>query len=205
MTRILTIAIFLMSLLACTNKAVQKDKEAVVENTLEDEYETKRDSLGYPEYYVHPSIREIKDLEKLLRKADKVLGYNFNDNNGNSANVECDHLYGQNDKLCKSAINEKILSTNQINKLVRITCDTSTYTGEWNGIHGVCYIPHLGFGFFQKDSLLAEVSVCFICQGIRTVPYYKSDGLSSKGAKAFADLAKELDLKIIDGSTKMSY
>lgn len=205
MIRTITTAFFLMNLLACTHKTIQKEKELVIENTDEDEYEIKRDSLGYPEYYVHPSIHEIKDLEKLLRKADKVLGYNFNKNNGNSANVECDHLYGLNDKLCKSATNEKLLSTNQLKKLVRITCDTNTYTGEWSGIHGVCYIPHIGFGFFQKDSLIAEVSVCFICQGIRTVPYYKSDGLTAKGAKAYADLAQELGLKIIDANTKMSY
>ncbi len=196
---------FFLLLLSCgsSNKHANQDKEVQVENTPDEESEVKRDSLGYPEYYVHPSIRDIKDLRKLLTKADEVRGYNFNGNNGNPASVECDHLYGMG--LCKSATNEKKLSRTQISKLINMTCDTTTYTGEWSGIAGVCFIPHMGFAFFRHDSVIAQVNICFICQGIRTVPYYKSDGLTRKGAQRYADLAKELGLKIVDGGSEMEY
>jgi hypothetical protein len=199
MKRILII-IFFLSLLACSKGASSKDK---VE--LEEDAEIKRDSLGYSQYYVHPQIREIKDLENLLRRADKVEAYNFNGNNGNSANVECDHLYIGPDRICNSATNKKTLTKNQINKLIQTTCDTTTYDGKWSGIAGVCYIPHMGFGFFEKDSRIAEVTVCFICSGIRTVPYYKSDGLTSKGAQRFIALANELGLKVLTGNSKLTY
>ena len=194
-------------LISCSTKNSAKNEQVVVDsskNIVEEEIDDPpRDSLGYPDYYVHPDFQDIRDLKKLLLNADNVVGYNFNDHDGNPAAVECEYLFGAKDKPCRSATNKKVLSQDQIKRLIQITCDTTTYTGNWSGLAGVCYIPHMGFGFFKKDSLIAEVSVCFICEGIRTRPLYRSDGMTTKGAERFSILAKELGLEIIDGSSKL--
>lgn len=194
--RTITTIIFMLSLLACSG--VTNSKPKVPENGIN------KDSLKYSQLHTRPDIDDIKELEKILRRADKAEGYNFNGHNGNPANVECSELYnGKN--LCGSATNKKILTEKQINALIEITCDTSTYDGKWYGIAGVCYIPHMGFGFFEKDSLIAEVTMCYICSGIRTIPYYKSNGLTTKGGQRFSELAKELGLNIVTSNSRLSY
>lgn len=170
----------------------------------ETEYTQEKDSLGYPKYYTHPELNSLSELRELLNSSDKVLGYNFNGNNANSANVECYDLYDSSG-ICSSAINERTLNTDQIEKLISITCDSTTFDGHWSGLAGVCFIPHLGFGFFRNDSLIAQINVCFICGGIRTRPYYKSDGLTEEGGWKYIELAEELDLKAVTGSENMSY
>lgn len=162
------------------------------------------DSLGFPTYYTHPEISKLSDLKKILERANKVMAYNFNGNNGNPANVECYDLYN-NGELCPSAINKRKLNRKQINQLIDISCDTTTYDGNWSGLAGVCFIPHVGFGFFKDDSLIGQVNICFICKGIRTRPYYKSDGLTQIGIEKYYKLVKSLNLLIVDGSEKLSH
>lgn len=164
------------------------------------------DTVTFPDYYTHPEITDINQLRDLLYKADKVLAFNYNGHNGNSANVGCVDLYSLPDKkLCSSAGLPRVLNNSEIDSLINITCDTATYTGDWSGLAGVCFIPHLGFGFFKSDSLIAQVNVCFLCGGIRTRPYYCSDGLSRSGGMRLAALTKKLGLEIVDGSTDLSY
>lgn len=153
---------------------------------------------------VRPDIYDISELHRLLRSADRVVAYNFNGNNANSANVECDDLYTSG-KLCRSATNERVLTPAQTDTLIAIATDTSTYDGKWSGIYGVCYIPHVGFGFFRGDSLVAQVSVCFLCGGVRTRPYYKSDGYTEAGYARYKALAQQLELKIVDHTSHLTY
>ena len=163
--------------------------------------EKKLDSIGYPTYYTHPEINDLSALRILLSRSTKVLAYNFNDNNGNPANVECYDLYDSSE-ICSSATNKRTLNQKQLNELINITTDSMTYTGTWSGLSGVCFIPHLGFGFFKNDLLIAQVNVCFLCNGIRTRPYYKSDGLTKIGFERFSELARQLNLTVVDGSEK---
>ena len=164
------------------------------------------DSLGHSKYYTYPDIKNISVLKDILTNADAVYAFNFNGHNANSANVECDDLFElPSNKLCPSATKKTKLMTSQIIDLIKITCDTTIYSGQWSGLAGVCFIPHLGFGFFKKDSLIAQVNVCFLCSGIRTRPYYKSDELTITGRQKFYELAKRLDMEIVDGKSKLTY
>jgi hypothetical protein len=196
--------IFIIFLFGCKDDKISSSEVESSTNEIDEEYGMELDSLGFPTHYTHPEITKISQLEELLLMSDKVLAYNFNENNGNSANVECYDLYDS-AGICPSAVNEQTLNTNQISKLIEITCDSTTYDGNWSGLSGVCFIPHMGFGFFKKDSLIAQVNICFICSGIRTRPYYHSDGLTKAGGLKYIELAKELELKIVDGSEKLNY
>lgn len=199
MHKFLTI-IFMLKLLSC--QVNQTDSHVFVDPDLE--LDQKYDSLGFPSFYTHPEINELSALRILLSSSNKVLAYNFNGNNGNSANVECYDLYDSSG-ICPSATNERFLNRKQINMLINITCDSTTYNGSWSGLAGVCFIPHIGFGFFKNDTLIAQINVCFICQGIRTRPYYKSDGLTQIGVEKFYEIAERLNLKIVAGSENLHY
>jgi hypothetical protein len=199
MHKFLTI-ILILKLLSCqldqaeSNVFVGPDLELV----------QKYDNSGFQSYHTHPEINELSALRILLSSSNKVLAYNFNGNNGNPANVECYDLYDSSG-ICPTATNERILNRKQINKLINITCDSTTYNGSWSGLAGVCFIPHIGFGFFKNDTLIAQINICFICQGIRTRPYYKSDGLTQIGVKKFYEIAELLNLKIVAGSENLHY
>lgn len=160
--------------------------------------------ISHTSYYTTPEIFDLSELKGLLSTSDKVLAYNFNGYNMNSANVECTYLYDSTE-ICSSAVRERILTQDQIEKLILITCDSATFDGKWSGLSGVCFIPHLGFGFFRNDTLISQVNVCLICGGIRTKPFYRSDGLSEMGGWQYIQLAKELDLEVVTGSEKQSY
>ncbi len=187
--------IIILFLLSCQEDKSKSDIMVDPDPDLGQEY----DSLGYPSYYTHPEIKELSELRNLLSSSNKVLAYNFNENNGNPANVECYDLYDSTG-ICPTATNKRILNRNQIKDLIKITCDSMIYDGNWSGLSGVCFIPHLGFGFFKNDSLFAQVNVCFLCNGIRTRPYYKSDGLTKIGFERFSKLARHLNLNVVDGS-----
>jgi hypothetical protein len=146
-----------------------------------------------------PEINDVKTLKSKLNTAETVFAYNLNGNNGNSANVECEQLYDSG-QLCASATNRKQLNSVQIQELIAIMTDSTTYNGTWSGLIGVCFVPHLGFAFFQGDSLVAQLNVCFLCSGIRTIPYYKSDGLTDLGAQRYQQLAQKLQLQIVNHS-----
>lgn len=160
----------------------------------------------YHEYRIEPDIYDIQELRDLLNRADKVLAYNFNKNNGNPASPGSRRLYEfSSHELCATATNRKELTPAQKNKLIKITCDTTTYTGEWSGITGTCFIPHIGFGFFENDTFISQINVCFLCDFARTQPYYRSDFLSPKGIKRYRNFAQELGLNIVDHSSDLSY
>ncbi len=146
-----------------------------------------------------PEINDVKILKSKLNTAETVFAFNFNGNNGNPANVECERLYDSG-RLCASAVHRKQLNPAQIQTLIDITTDTTTYNGSWSGLNGVCFVPHLGFAFFQQDSLVAQVHICFLCSGIRTIPYYKSDGLTLLGAQRYEKLAQTLGLEVVHHS-----
>ncbi len=155
---------------------------------------------------VRPEINDIRILNELLSKADSVVAYNYNGYNGNAANVEFVDLFDvTTQQLCPSATNGKILSKRQIDTLIEITSDTTTYDGSWSSVHGTCFIPHLGFGFFNRDSLIAQINVCFLCEAIRTRPYYCSDGLSLKGYQRLYNFTKKIGMKIIDHSSGLEH
>lgn len=203
--RIFSSLLFVFFLTTCapgTNKNILPIKDTLSE----DSSTTKYDSLGYPDYYTQSEINDIADLKNLLERSTSVIACNFNGHNGNSANVGCEYLYSlKTGKRCGSVTAVQALNQDQIKELIAITCDTSTYDGKWSGLAGVCFIPHLGFAFLQKDSLIAQVNVCFLCSGIRTKPFYKSDGLTRKGGLKYVSLARKLGLEIIDGSSDLEY
>lgn len=162
---------------------------------------TKPDAIEiYPSSYrSDPEIYDMNELQLILELSDKVTAYNINDRNRNTADVECEDLYDPiTHELCPSAINKTVLSKDQVKKLTEITSDTSTYNGKWSGIAGTCYLPHHAFGFYQNDSLIAQLSVCFMCSKTRTRPYYKSDGLSQVGSKKYRDFIKSIGLDSIN-------
>ncbi len=146
------------------------------------------------------------ELSVLLNSADSAIAYNYNGNNANPANVDCEQLYHSvSAALCASAQNRRKLTATDIKVLALIVGDTTTYTGQRIGSIGTCFIPHAGFGFFKRDSLIAQVNVCFLCGGIRTIPPLYSDQLANYGGERLAALFKQLDINVVDGNSKLNY
>ena len=164
------------------------------------EHEIETDSLGYPYYYTHPELNSTSELKKILESSDRVVAYNYNEGQENPAMMDDENQYLYNLKskeLISNAYNESKLQNDAKNQLINLLCDSANYSGHWSGLAGVCYIPHVGFGFFNNDSLIAQASFCFMCSGIRTNPFYKSDGLSAQGLKNFDAFVKEIGLEAV--------
>ena len=185
--------------LACKNDSQHSNAtETVLDNVETNEFES--NSLGYPSYYTHPELKHTEALKSILEKSDKVLAYNYNKGQENPAMMGDDnqYLYSlETGERIDGAYNETKLQTENSDHLIDLLSDSTNYSGQWSGLAGVCYIPHVGFGFFKHDSLIAQVSVCFMCQGIRTNPLYKSDGLSSQGSKKFEAFIKGIGLEVV--------
>lgn len=195
----LIIVLLPVLLIACQN-GESAEEESKNENPDKDKFERELDSLGYPDYYTHPEIEEIGELKDILLKADKVLAYNYNKGEENPANMDDENQYLYNlktNEIIEGAYNKTQLENHQQRELINLVTDSTNYSGEWSGLAGVCYIPHVGFGFFQNDSLISQVSICFMCSGIRTNPYYKSDGLSAQGFERFESFIREIGLESI--------
>lgn len=194
------IIFFLFLFLASCQDNNSTDENSDKKDEYQREFEPEYDSLGYPSYYTHPEIEEIKELKSILDGADKILAYNYNKGQENPANMGDDNQYLYNletSDLYAGSYNETSLNQEQQLDLISIITDTNTYSGNWSGLAGVCYIPHVGFGFFKEDSLISQVSVCFMCSGIRTNPFYKSDGLSGKGYIDFEAFVKGIGLEVV--------
>jgi hypothetical protein len=161
---------------------------------------------GYPAYSVHPEIDDINVLRELLLSADSVIGGNMNGHNGNTANGGCESLFNHrtNQQCGVTGILRK-LSRQEIDTLIAIITDTTTYTGTWSGLAGTCFLPHLGFAFFKDHLLVAQVSVCFLCSAIRTFPHFRSDELTHSGGIRLVTLSQRLGFEVIDGTSDLSY
>ncbi|WP_306643576.1 hypothetical protein [Sanyastnella coralliicola] len=166
------------------------------ENQVEDKPEKEPIELSQ-----RPPIEDIQELYDLLIQADRITTYNFNPQAENPANMSENDmtLYDpSNFNVHPTAYNGKDLPDNSRDELVHMLCDTSIYNGELNGTKGTCFIPHVGFGFFVKDSLIAQTNVCFLCSGVQTSPRYKSDGFSENGYAWMRAFLERHDMVIVD-------
>lgn len=177
------------------------ENEYVVRNL--NEYHILDSATAWKEnvYNPPPDVYDLKELDTLVQTASHAVAYNFNLGIENAANCgykDCYLFDPLNKELNSSAYNKRELSNEDKVDVIKIITDTSTYTDKWYGLAGTCFVPHLGFGFYANDSLLASVSICFICDGIRTYPLYKSDGLSAVGREKLLRLCQRLGLAIIE-------
>jgi hypothetical protein len=145
----------------------------------------------------------VTDLGKLISSCSYVMAYNFNDNNGNSANT-VHYIVGEDGyyKTKAGLTNGIRLSKKQVNELTMIVADSATYSGP----AGMCFIPHIAFVYFDgSDNIVGQSNVCFLCIGVKSRPGIKNEHLSTEGVLKLHAFCKGLGLQIIDGTSKLSY
>lgn len=83
----------------------------------------------------------------------------------------------------------EVLKPNQIQTLLNIFKDKSTY----GDVAANCFEPHIGYVFYnQKKAIIANATVCFACNQIRTSPEIGAFILSARGVTRLADLEQEI-------------
>ena len=109
-------------------------------------------------------------------------------------------------KLDKSIVlPEKKLNKLQINNIIQIVVDTSTY----GGTNAACFEPRLAFLFYNENKIVASINVCLECNFLESIPfipatnyyYYKSDeyiiprpGFSKSGRSRLKHICNDLDM-----------
>lgn len=138
-----------------------------------------------------PAVNPYRTL-----KYDKVVICDF-ENNGDSDSPLLDASGAYTKYVNKTAI----LSPVQIDTMVARLGNRASYGRP----RAMCFEPHFGVLFFQKNKLVAEVEICLDCNGLSTtlpIPamqqgrrgtgthmYYALDGLSQSFRKYIGALA----------------
>lgn len=93
----------------------------------------------------------------LSLKYDKVVAYDYNGDYG-QAIVDAGNVVD-------SLINQQVELDQSLIKQLNFTLgDTSTY----GGATAFCFVPHLGIVYFDQESVVAHVSICFQCNDLRS-------------------------------------
>jgi len=138
-------------------------------------------------------------LANTINNSDKIIAYNWNSNDGNSANVQ-HHIvdaYGNFD----SRIGKNFaLNSDQKKELKLILTDTANF----NGGLSMCFIPHIAFVYYKKDKIIGQSNVCFMCSGVKSIPK-STFGLSEKGIVRLKTFCQKTGLTIYDSEAQLSY
>jgi hypothetical protein len=126
-----------------------------------------------------------------------VRGFAFN--RGKKGRPDCHTPLNKDGTLCKSV--EKpgvVLNAAQQKRLLALLGTRKTFgDGETK-----CFIPHHGFVFYDKeDKPVAQVSICFLCAGLRASPRLPAQpknprysGLGEAGMKNLRQLCADVGL-----------
>jgi hypothetical protein len=112
----------------------------------------------YRKHYHLQPVNPFKDL-----KYDKVVTYDFEGRGGGKI--------VRGDKLDRSAKNPKELTPQQTQKFTAVLTDTATYGGST----AACFDPHMGVVFYNKDSIVAHISICFECNSLASSVYLPAE------------------------------
>lgn len=89
-------------------------------------------------------------------------------------------------------IDQKELSAVQIDSVNALLLNSATYGGRISD----CFIPHFSLIYFLQDSVVADVSICLICNRLKSsinLPYY--DGFSDEGREKIITLIEALNFR----------
>jgi hypothetical protein len=140
------------------------------------------------------AIVNRNNIAKIIGQADSVVAYNWNGNNGSSANTEhyIVDMYGKFDNKITKQFQ---LTKNQIQGLKNILIDKSNY--EYEGSTATCFVPHIAFVYYQRGEIIGQSNVCFLCAGIKSLPKFDGE-LNESGIEKLKNFCKSIGLTIID-------
>jgi hypothetical protein len=159
------------------------------------------DTIGIS-YDRHQYFNDVKtfptdSLRKIISLSDKVFAFNWNDEDRNPANVS--HYLVDGYGVFDKRIGKKVeLTKKEITKLSSLLADTANFSNEL----GDCFIPHIAFTYFLKDSVIGQTNICFICAGQKSIPKTKNEAFSDIGYKKFNEFCSLLGLKIVQRTDK---
>ncbi|MBY0477622.1 MAG: hypothetical protein K2Q24_08235 [Chitinophagaceae bacterium] len=131
------------------------------------------------------SISQTSKSPFLELKFDKVIMYDFE--GGKDADI---FIVNEKDQLTKSIKKQQQLDSSTIKNLNAKFGDKKSF----GGVTASCFDPHVGFVYYLKGKVVAQVSICLDCNRLRSsisIPaqkqgkvgkgdevYYLADGLS---------------------------
>ena len=159
------------------------------------------DSLTTTNYDRHQFYGDLQyypldSLKSKISESDKVIAYNWNDNENNPANTQSYIVdaYGVYDKRIEKKI---ILNRQQFSTLSSLLIDTTNYNSD--GLTGHYFISHIAFVFYYKDSVIGQSNISFFTfPAIKNVPKSKNEVFSLTGYNKFKAFCKSIGLNIIE-------
>ena len=132
-----------------------------------------------------------KKWKNLIQSADKVVAYNWNRNEHNSANTK--HFMIRSSHIDQTAIKVHELNEVEKEKWTNLVTDTNNY----RNLTPMCFTPHIAFLYYRNDTIIGQSNVCFLCTAIFSKP---GDRLSLKeeSTSEIKSFCRSLGLKIID-------
>lgn len=143
------------------------------------------------QYFDHLQAVSLDSLGQVITKADSVVAYNWNDRDGNPANVyhHIVDFYGQ----FSDRINQVItLNAGQQSTLSSILTDSSNFEGS----NSSCFIPHIAFVYYRQGKIIGQSNVCFFCAGVKSVPK-STTALSAAGVRVLRDFCGAVGLELL--------
>lgn len=138
---------------------------------------------------------------------DRVVAYDY----GGRGEDAMSPIIDGDGELHPSVINQKNLTQEQVNELTIYLGAEETYG---NGTAS-CFEPHLGLVFYKGDSIAAHISICLLCNRLRssveipatgfkkmyagTDAEFNLEGFSKNGQQKLLDLCNELEFSHCSG------
>jgi hypothetical protein len=137
----------------------------------------------------------LDSLGKVIESSDKIIAYNWNEKDQNSANVY-HHIvdaYGTFD----SRIGKEItLNKSQKSNLKALLSDSTNFKGS----NSTCFIPHIAFVYYLESKIIGQSNLCFLCSGVKSIPK-STTALSDKGLIRLKHFCENIGLEIVDGES----
>ena len=134
----------------------------------------------------------------------KVKAYTFNLAEDGKQKHICGAPFDGDGEPCPTLSEGVLMTSAQVEELLAAVNSRKTYGAPLSK----CFIPHHGFVFYDKDEkLVAQISVCFMCDQLRGSPEVKAApkrpmkaALSQGGEARLKAVCKDIGLKACDKS-----
>ena len=190
--------LFLLLLFSCNSSKLEEDK-----SKKEIEY-NKAGKHNIEEWDKHQFFDDLEwtsldSLSKVIQYSDSIIAYNWNDKDGNSANVQ-HHIVDAYGKFDKRVGKNILLNASQKTDLKVLLSDSTNYEGS----NTTCFIPHIAFVYYKKNQIIGQSNLCFLCSGVKSVPK-STTALNEKGNKKLKNFCREIGLEIIDDYSQLTH
>lgn len=205
----LILFIFPILLISCNNapeESTAEENSTLNENEPEEEY-VHIDREQGEEIPIGPVLANydpfdrvyapVSELIDVIESSDKIVAYNWNGNEGNSANSY--HFMIRDGHIDKSAKVVKTLSEDETSTWLELVTDTTNY----EEFRPMCFTPHIAFLYYQNDTVIGQSNVCFLCAAVFSQPQY-SLSLNPDGTDKLKSFCQSLGLTIYDSYDQVS-